>query len=76
MIISAEKIHLSYGTARILNDVSLRADNKEFVGLIGPNGSGKSTLLKCIYRVLKQDEGCVMGDPCQGVDAADPLPDP
>lgn len=62
MIVSAENIHLSYGTARILNDVSIRADNKEFVGLIGPNGSGKSTLLKCIYRVLKQDNGCVMLD--------------
>lgn len=62
MIVSAENIHLSYGTARILNDVSIRADNKEFVGLIGPNGSGKSTLLKCIYRALKQDKGCVMLD--------------
>lgn len=32
---------------------------KEFVGIIGPNGSGKSTLLKCIYRVLKPDNGCI-----------------
>lgn len=62
MVISAEKIHLSYGTAQILKNVGIRAENKEFVGLIGPNGSGKSTLLKCIYRVLKQDEGCVMLD--------------
>ncbi|MGI6089274.1 MAG: ATP-binding cassette domain-containing protein, partial [Bilifractor porci] len=26
---------------------------------MGPNGSGKSTLLKCIYRVLKPDQGAV-----------------
>jgi len=62
MTISAEKIELSYGAAKILKGVSIGARNKEFVGLIGPNGSGKSTLLKCIYRVLKQDEGCVMLD--------------
>ena len=30
-----------------------------FIGLTGSNGSGKSTLLKCIYRVLKPDQGAV-----------------
>lgn len=59
MKIAAEQIALSYGKQRILKDVSIRAQEKEFVGIIGPNGSGKSTLLKCIYRVLKPDQGCV-----------------
>lgn len=62
MKISAEKICLSYGVDEILKSVSIGAENKEFVGVIGPNGSGKSTLLKCIYRILKPDEGCVMLD--------------
>lgn len=62
MNISAENIHLSYGVQKILSGVSIDAGKKEFVGLIGPNGSGKSTLLKCIYRVLKPEDGCVMLD--------------
>lgn len=62
MKISAEDIGVSYGVNEILKEVSIYAKNKEFVGLIGPNGSGKSTLLKCMYRVLKPDQGCVMLD--------------
>lgn len=62
MKINAEDICLSYGAAEILKGVGIRAEGHEFVGLIGPNGSGKSTLLKCIYRVLKPDEGAVWLD--------------
>lgn len=60
MTVSTENICLSYGMNKILKNVSISAENKEFIGLIGPNGSGKSTLLKCIYRVLKPDKGCIM----------------
>lgn len=59
MKIEAKNISLSYDEKQILKDVSIHAENKEFVGLIGPNGSGKSTLLKCIYRVLKPAAGAV-----------------
>lgn len=62
MKVEGESLSLSYGADRILRDVSLHADHKEFVGIIGPNGSGKSTLLKCIYRVLKPDQGAVYLD--------------
>lgn len=62
MTISAEGIGVSYGVNEILKEVSIYAKNKEFVGLIGPNGSGKSTLLKCMYRVLKPHQGCIMLD--------------
>lgn len=59
MEITAEQIALSYGKQQILKNVSINVHEKEFVGIIGPNGSGKSTLLKCIYRVLKPEQGCV-----------------
>lgn len=62
MKVMAEHIGLSYGTDEILKEVSICAQNKEFIGLIGPNGSGKSTLLKCMYRVLKPNKGCVLLD--------------
>lgn len=62
MKINTKDIRLSYGTKEILKGISIQSEEKEFVGLIGPNGSGKSTLLKCIYRVLKPDNGCVLID--------------
>ncbi len=44
---------------RIIEDVSIYAEEGQIVGIIGPNGSGKSTLLKNIYRVLKPAVGAV-----------------
>ncbi|GAF99401.1 unnamed protein product [marine sediment metagenome] len=31
----------SYGTNKVLNDISLHIKKGDFVGLIGPNGVGK-----------------------------------
>lgn len=62
MRISAEHMEVKIGKAQILRDVSVRVDNREFVGIIGPNGSGKSTLLKTIYRTLKPSAGVVKLD--------------
>lgn len=57
--IKAKEISFSWGGHQVLFDVDFTAEDGKFVGLIGPNGSGKSTFLKCVYRVLKQDSGCV-----------------
>lgn len=44
----------------IVNDVTLRVRQGEFVGLLGPNGSGKSSLLRMIYRVHRPTAGRVL----------------
>ena len=62
MEILAEDIEFSIGSNDILKGVCIKVDKNEFVGIIGPNGSGKSTLLKCIYRILKPNNGCIMID--------------
>jgi branched-chain amino acid transport system ATP-binding protein len=41
-------VSAGYGGLRILNDVSMRAEEGDVTVIVGPNGSGKSTLLKTI----------------------------
>lgn len=62
MNIKAENINITLEKNNILKDINIEVDNKEVVGIIGPNGSGKSTLLKCIYRVLKPNDGAILLD--------------
>lgn len=52
-------IKFSYNGIPVLEDVELRVEEGDFLGLIGPNGSGKSTLLRIISHVLKPHQGIV-----------------
>jgi len=60
--VDASGISLSFGDTLALDDVSLRADAGEVIGLIGPNGSGKTTLLRTLYGSLTPDRGSVRFD--------------
>lgn len=62
MNIKADNINITLEKNNILKGINIEVDNKEVVGIIGPNGSGKSTLLKCIYRVLKPNDGAILLD--------------
>ncbi|MDU5261138.1 MAG: heme ABC transporter ATP-binding protein [Clostridium celatum] len=62
MNIKSENINVTLEKNNILKGINIEVDNKEVVGIIGPNGSGKSTLLKCIYRVLKPNDGTILLD--------------
>ena len=57
MKLSIEHLDLSIKQRTLLEDISLKTKDGQFVGLIGANGSGKSTLLKTIYKTLKPDSG-------------------
>jgi iron complex transport system ATP-binding protein len=61
-MIQIKNLNFSYATKKILENINLKINPGEFVGIIGPNGSGKTTLLKNICRVLKPDKGVVSID--------------
>ncbi len=43
-----ERLNKSYGPTRVLDEINLAVDDREFVVLVGPSGCGKSTLLRMI----------------------------
>jgi branched-chain amino acid transport system ATP-binding protein len=43
-----------------LDDVSIRVEPGEPVGLIGPNGAGKTTFFNCLLGILRSDKGRVV----------------
>lgn len=47
-VLELEGVSKHYGAIQALNDVSLRLEAGEVVGLVGDNGAGKSTLVKII----------------------------
>ncbi|AMN45861.1 ABC transporter ATP-binding protein [Steroidobacter denitrificans] len=49
----------SFGERRIVQNLSLRIQRGDRLGLIGPNGAGKSTLIKLILGKLEPDSGSV-----------------
>ena len=63
MKLELSQICIDIEAKRIVQEVNLKVDSGEIVGLIGPNGSGKSTLLRSVYRMLKPAAGFVhLGD--------------
>ena len=55
--ISLDNVCFRYADAWVLEDVSIRVHEGEFVGVIGPNGSGKTTLLRLMDGVIKPEKG-------------------
>jgi len=58
-IVNIKNMSFSYGSNKVLDDVSLSIEKGDFVGIIGANGSAKSTLLKLMVGLLKADSGTV-----------------
>jgi polar amino acid transport system ATP-binding protein len=57
--ITFDKVCKSFGTNKVLNDLSFSVANGERVTLIGPSGSGKTTILRMLMTLLRPDAGTV-----------------
>ena len=51
-MLKIQNLSVSYGSRRILHDVSLEVQSGEVLALIGPNGAGKSTLIRAASGVI------------------------
>lgn len=56
-MIEFDHVTFAYPDNPVLNDVSFKMEDGEFVGVLGPNGGGKSTFLKLCLGLLKPTAG-------------------
>jgi len=73
MLLEARNLHVGYGDASAVWDVSLDVEAGEIVSVIGPNGAGKTTLINAIAGLLRCRSGELRFDGCDmnGVKAHD-----
>ena len=56
-LLELKKIYHYYGSARALEEINLKIEEKALDAVIGPNGAGKSTLLRVISGLEEPDRG-------------------
>ena len=60
--LSIEALTVSYGTTRVLDQVSLSVQRGEMIALLGSSGCGKTTLLRSIAGFVLPDAGAIRVD--------------
>lgn len=57
IILELQHFSKSFGTNRVLSDVSLQLHKGTVMCLMGENGAGKSTMMRCLFGILEPDSG-------------------
>ena len=58
-ILNVEHISKSFGSTKVLKDVSFSLEEGEVISIIGSSGSGKTTLLRCLNFLETPDDGVI-----------------
>ncbi len=58
-LIEIKNLSFSYDKDKVLENINLTVEKKDFLAIIGPNGGGKSTLLKLILGIKKAKNGTI-----------------
>ena len=61
-IIKIDKISLSFGKRKILDNINFSVNESQILGLLGPNGVGKSTIFNLITGLIKPQYGSIIID--------------
>ena len=59
-LLEARNLVKQYGTARVVDDVSITLARGETLGLVGESGSGKSTVARMMLRLIEPTSGSVL----------------
>lgn len=59
-MIEVKNITKSFGSLKVLNDVSLKIEASELVAIVGASGAGKTTLLQIMGTLDKPDTGSII----------------
>jgi lipopolysaccharide export system ATP-binding protein len=60
--LEAHHLQKSYGSRKVVHDVSISVQKGEVVGLLGPNGAGKTTSFYMIVGLVRADGGWITLD--------------
>ncbi|MGV1045674.1 LPS export ABC transporter ATP-binding protein [Limnohabitans sp.] len=60
--LEARHLKKSYGSRKVVHDVSMKVSKGEVVGLLGPNGAGKTTSFYMIVGLVRADGGQILID--------------
>lgn len=58
-LLELEGLSKSYGALKVIDDLDVRLDEGEALGVVGPNGAGKTTMLHLAAGQLRPDAGRV-----------------
>jgi len=61
-LLELEHVSKSFGSVRVIQDLSLRVEPGEALGVVGPNGAGKTTMMHLIAGTVRLDAGRIVFD--------------
>ena len=59
MGLKLENVSKTYGTKKVVDNISFNVDKPEVFGLLGTNGAGKTTTIRMLLGILKKDSGSI-----------------
>ncbi|KGA34317.1 zinc ABC transporter ATP-binding protein ZnuC [Pectobacterium brasiliense] len=62
-LVSLNNISVTFGSRKVLSDISLTLQTGRILTLLGPNGAGKSTLVRVVLGLLSPTSGSLVRDP-------------
>ena len=71
-VLEVKNLEKSFGTTRVLNDISFSLEKGQALSIIGSSGSGKTTLLRCLNFLETPNGGSIIVNGKTLFDAKDP----
>jgi ABC-2 type transport system ATP-binding protein len=57
--IEIKNVSKSFGSNKVVDDVSFEVEDGEIFGLLGPNGAGKTTIIRILLDIFTPDSGTI-----------------